>query len=128
MDGQDKVLNEDDLSDVYDILRSVREQWWQVGLQLRVISAELDAMRRSSRTQDPLMRMLRHWLRNSPHPTWPDIVEALRSVNRPNEAERVRRSYCAWYEPQQSSFVESELACKVSYAHTSARSSVWICK
>ena len=124
MDGQDRVLNEDDLSDVYDILRSVREQWWQVGLQLRVISAELDAMQRGSRTQDPLMQMLRHWLRNSPRPTWPDIVEALRSVNRPNEAERVRRSYCAWYEPQQSPFVESELYarhCKVDYAHTSAR-------
>ena len=59
----DVILNEDDLSDVYDILHSVRAQWRQIGLQLNVIPAELDAMQSGSGTQDPLMRMLRYRLR-----------------------------------------------------------------
>ena len=130
----DVVLNEDDLSDVYDILHSVRAQWQQIGLQLNVIPAELDAMQSGSGTQDPLMRMLRYWLRNAPHPTWPDIVEALRrpSVNRPNIAERVRQKYCPWYEPQPPSLtspvplqpvadVEGELRAALHIATSVAR-------
>ena len=105
MNEQDVVLQEDDLSDVYDILHSVRAKWRPLGLQLKVVSTELDAMGHGSGTQDPLMRMLRYWLRNARRPTWPDIVEALRrqSVNRPNIAERVRQRHCPWYEPQQPS-------------------------
>ena len=97
-----EVLDEDDLRRVYDALYSLRAIWWEVGLQLKVKPATLDAIQHNSSSHDNLMQVLLHWLRNAPRPTWPDIVEALRrpTVDRRNTAEKVRRKYCSWYEPQ----------------------------
>ena len=40
-----EVLNEDDLNLVCDALYSVQTKWWEVGLQLNVKPAKLDAIR-----------------------------------------------------------------------------------
>ena len=95
-------LDEDDIRVVYDILHAARAKWYEIGLQLGVKSADLDAIRLESNNH--LLDMLKRWLR-FPSATWPDIVEALRrpSVNDLHLARRVNNRHCPDYRPRELS-------------------------
>ena len=89
----DMDLSEDDINVVYDILYAARAKWYEIGLQLKVKSNDLDAIRLESTNH--LLDMLKRWLR-FPNTTWLDVVEALRrpSVNELRLAERISVEHC----------------------------------
>ena len=101
--GIDEPLREEDLKVVHNILYPVKIKWREIGLQLKLQPAELQAILRDPNFPDEglrLMHVLTLWLQNAdPLPTWPVIIEALRSqsVNSTRIAEDVRARYCPTY-------------------------------
>lgn len=105
-------LREEDLKEVHEILHPLRIKWREIGLQLRLQPADLNAVLRDPNFSDDglcLMQVLTLCLQNvNPPLTWPAVVEALRSrsVNRQDVAEEVRTGYCI-YSPTPESKKES---------------------
>lgn len=106
--GHDLTLS--DLSAVYNLLFRVKAKWKEIGLQLGVSVYSLDSIQSEVAFRDDgqrLMQMLSEWLKNvtEPPPSWPKVVDALRSepVHEWNVAERVKRRHCPDYvEPESS--------------------------
>ena len=81
-------------------LYEVRAKWYDLGVQLRMKTSDLDAIE----TEHPknsnvcLRRMLSVWLTREVHspPTWQTVVDALSSpaVGRPDVAENINLKYC----------------------------------
>ena len=89
-------LSEDDINVVYDTLYVARAKWYDIGLQLKVKSTDLDAITHESTSTTPLLEMLKRWLKSAEETTWTHIVEALRrpSVNELPLAQRISDKYC----------------------------------
>ena len=106
--GYDLTLS--DLNRVYNLLFRVKAKWKEIGLQLGVDPYSLESIQSEVNFRDDgqrLMQMLSEWLRNvtEPRPSWPRVVDALRSepVHEWNVAERVKRRQCPSYvEPESS--------------------------
>ena len=100
-----------DLNRLHNLLFCVKAKWKEIGLQLGVSVFSLDSIQAEVIFRDDgqrLMQMLSQWLRNvtEPPPSWPQVVDALRSepVNERSVAERVRRKHCPSYVDPESSF------------------------
>ena len=84
-------------------LYEVRAKWYDVGVQLRMTTHDLDAIQTQYQNSPDmpnvcLRQMLSVWLTKevpSP-PTWQRVVEALSSptVDKPRLAQRIRQTYC----------------------------------
>lgn len=75
-------LNIDDLCTVQTATWSAFSQWYNIGLQLGLSAATLDALRRNHRDicEDCYTQVLATWLRGDcPRPTWSALAEALRA-------------------------------------------------
>ena len=79
-------------------LHSVRDSWYNIGLQLCIPPAELDCIRHEhGNSLHLLLEMLRKWLHTTVNPpTWEAVVAALRSpaVNKKHVAEQLESKYC----------------------------------
>ena len=94
------ILTPENLATLVNELYEVRAKWYDLGVQLRMKTPDLDAIE----TEHPkhsdvcLRKMLSMWLtREVPSPpTWQRVVDALSSpaVNRTDIAERIRKSHC----------------------------------
>ena len=90
-------LSEKDADVVFEFLYDARVKWYELGLQLKVTTQDLDVIKLSSHNK--LLGMLKQWLRSAENTTWPHIVEALqcRSVGLLDLARRVRDKHCREY-------------------------------
>ena len=58
----------------------VREQWYRLGLQLKVRPETLETIRKQfSNSRDRVQEMLKIWLTTSDNPSWKTLTDALRS-------------------------------------------------
>ena len=75
-----------------------RAKWYDIGVELEVSTAMLDAIQRDrGNAADCLREMLMKWLSStSPPPTWSSLVQALSSapVEEKRLAEEIREQYC----------------------------------
>ena len=91
-------LGVDDLNDVRKELLDVSSKWYDVGLELRLRTGDLENI--ECQNQDVricLRKMLFHWLKKvDPPPTWEGLACALesRTVGEPRLAEQLRTKYC----------------------------------
>ena len=91
-----KVIN------ILNILNSVRHKWKDIGAMLKIAPPELEAIEHDYRdSSERLYAMVTTWLPSDDNPTWPGIVEALRTphVNENRLSEQVRERYCPDYIP-----------------------------
>ena len=75
-------LGIDDFKDVQAALWDARDKWYNIGVQLNMSIASLDAIRRENRDNPDTCfnEMLSNWLRNGRPPlTWNNLADALRS-------------------------------------------------
>ena len=73
------------------------EQWYHLGLQLKVNVGPLDSIRAQfSDSRDQLLEMLKAWLTTSDHTSWKALTDALRSrsVNESRTASYLESKYC----------------------------------
>ena len=96
-----ETLSSGDLATLVNELHEVRADWYELGVQLRMETHDLDVFRLENQndTNKCLRQMLSVWLLQefpSP-PSWERVVDALSSpaVGRPTVAERIRRTYCS---------------------------------
>ena len=80
-------------------LHSVRDSWYNIGLQLGIPHTELDCIRHEYENPLDLLReMLRKWLdiAINPRPSWKAVITALRSpiVDKKHVAEQLESKYC----------------------------------
>ena len=91
-------LGVDDLNDVRKELLDVSSKWYDIGLELRLRTGDLENI--ECQNQDVrvyLRKMLLHWLKKvDPPPTWEGLACALesRTVGEPRLAEQLRTKYC----------------------------------
>lgn len=94
----DKVLSLDNLGEVVEELHKISQQWYDIGLQLKIIPDVLDKIKgEESDSSNQLREMLKVWLKRAqPKPTWEAVVQALRSqtVGREQEASSLEEKYC----------------------------------
>ena len=86
----------DDLGLLLEELMCVRDQWYRLGLQLKVSPETLDAIRTQfTDPRDQLLEVLKTWLKISDNPSWKTITNALRrrSVGRPSLADDLEAKY-----------------------------------
>ena len=91
-------LSVNDLPVVREELNDVRAKWYDVGMQLRVSVATLDAIKKLyNDPSDCLMETLKTWLKTYPSPTWSNIVDSLGSsvVDEVRLADNLERKYCS---------------------------------
>ena len=93
------TLAQEDLATLVNELYEVRAKWFDLGVQLRMSTPDLDAIQTQYQNNPDacLRQMLSDWLTKevpSP-PTWQRVVDALSSpaVDRPAVAQRVRQTY-----------------------------------
>ena len=93
-------MNPVDLATLVNELHEVRADWYDLGVQLRMVTSDLDAIEQEN-TKDSkkcLRKMLSLWLtKTTPSPpSWQRVVDALcsRSIDRPALADKIRRTYC----------------------------------
>ena len=71
-----------DLPNVFEELHDVRTKWYDFGLQIKVKSSDLDAIKQKNR-EDPhvcFRELLNDWLKQAnPKPTWKAVISALQS-------------------------------------------------
>ena len=73
-------LTSDDLGCVMEEVVDVSAEWYDLGLQLKVRTAELDSIRAQTGTPKIQLReMLNIWLRTGDDPSWVTLTDALRS-------------------------------------------------
>ena len=80
-------------------LHSVRDSWYNIGLELGIPYTELNCFRKMySDPSDSLREVLIHWLKTAvdPRPSWDAVISALRSliVNETNVAAQLKSKYC----------------------------------
>ena len=86
-----------DLAKVCEELYSIRDKWRDLALQLGVPVEKLDYIQATHPdSADCLRETVKHWLTNSPAPTWQVLTTALesRTVNEYGLAERLKKEYC----------------------------------
>ena len=74
----------------------VRNQWYRLGLQLKVRPEALDTIRvQFSDPRDQLLEVLKTWLTTSDNPSWKTLTDALRrqSVGQPSLADDLVSKY-----------------------------------
>ena len=72
-------LNESDLGGVYKSVFRARARWYNIGLNLKIPSSDLEVYKELS-ADEALREVLKTWLRQTnPAPTWSRLIEALRS-------------------------------------------------
>ena len=92
-------LGPDDLRSVRSAIYSIRNKWYDVGVELNISFQTLNAIRTDcpNNCADCLREMLVVWLsRTSPPPSWSGLVEALSSepVGERRLAEQIHTQYC----------------------------------
>ena len=73
------------------------EQWYHLGLQLKVRPETLDTIREQcSDPRERLLEMLKTWLTVSDNTSWKALTDALRSrsVNESSTADYLESKYC----------------------------------
>ena len=95
------TLSSGDLKTLVNELHEVRADWYDLGVQLRMETHDLDAFRLENQndTKKCLRQMLSLWLLQefpSP-PSWERVADALSSpaIDRPTVTKRIRRTYCS---------------------------------
>ena len=70
-------------------------EWYELGLQLGVEDAELEAIEKNNRGDLKACRrnMFRAWLRITPSPSYQQLVEALMAVGEGKEADLLSKKY-----------------------------------
>ena len=69
-----------DFLDLLSNLLSKAASWNPIGIQLGLSPDELDIIRAdSSDVQECLRKVLRRWYDRTPHPSWKEVVAALRA-------------------------------------------------
>ena len=96
------ILTPDDLATLVKELCEVRAKWYDLGVQLRMTTPDLDAIQTQNQNSPDMLnvclrQMLSVWLTKevpSP-PTWQRVVDALSTsaINEPLIAERLRTAY-----------------------------------
>ena len=71
----------DDTREIIDLLWDYRAKWRFIGVELRIKSGDLDAIRKNNRdVEDALLEMIKLWLhRTNPRPTRTVLEAALQS-------------------------------------------------
>ena len=70
----------DDLGQVLEELQDVRDQWYRLGLQLKVRPETLDTIREQfSDSTHRLLEVLRVWLITNGNASWKTLTDAVRS-------------------------------------------------
>ena len=94
------TLAPEDLATLVNELYEVRAIWYDVGVQLRMMTSDLDAIQTQYQNNPKtcLRQMLSDWLTNevpSP-PTWQRVVDALSTpaIGKQSAAERLKQVYC----------------------------------
>lgn len=87
------------INELISKLHSVRDKWFLIGLQLKLSTSVLNAIRRNNPTAEAcLEKMCEKWLDacGEKEPPWFDIVRALESrvVCEPRLADTIRVYYC----------------------------------
>ena len=87
----------DDLDLLLEELLEVCEQWYPLGLQLKVRPGTLETI--TAQFHDPrdqLLEMLKSWLTTSDNTSWKTIIDALnsRSVSGYQIADYLKSKYC----------------------------------
>ena len=103
------VLEERDLFYLLTELYEVRTKWKWIGLGLRLLESDLEAM--SGSHLDCLKSMLRKWLKGiEPLPTWRALVDVLKSpvVGENRKAQELLDKLCSPTAPSLPSREESE--------------------
>ena len=75
----------------------MHEQWYYLGLQLKVGPETLDTIKAQfSDSRDQLREMLKTWLTTSDNTSWKTLTDALnsRSVNESSTADYLESKYC----------------------------------
>ena len=96
-------------------LHEVRADWYDLGVQLRMATSDLDAIELENRTDSKkcLRKMLSVWLtRADPSPpSWQRVADALcsRSINRPTLAEKIKETYCSQEQPSSTFLSRAEI-------------------
>ena len=73
-------MNSDDLGCVLEEVLNVSAEWYNLGLQLKVRTGELNSIRAEFTTpKHQLREMLNAWLTTSDNPSWEALINALRS-------------------------------------------------
>ena len=88
-------------------LLDVHEQWYHLGLQLKVRVDILDRIRtRFTNPRDQLREMLSSWLRTADYPSWKTLTNALRSrsVGESNFADVLEAKYCLMEDMHESKY------------------------
>ena len=120
----------DDLGQVLEELQDVHEQWYYLGLQLKVGPETLDRIRTLfSDSRDQLQEVLKTWLTASDNTRWKTLTDALnsRSVNESSTADYLESKYC----PMKDMLESKQLAQAVSKDQdgwgevTLSRDNVW---
>ena len=91
-------LDPGDLRAVRTAIFSARAKWYDIGVELEVSPATLDAIQLDrGNAADCFREMLKEWLSStSPPPTWSGLIQALSSapVGEERLAEDIRKQYC----------------------------------
>lgn len=92
------TLSTDDLATLQNALYEVRDVWFTLGVQLKVETPDLRAIRAqcSNNLGECLLEMLSCWLNNTiPTPTWQTLLDALccTAVGKPQVADKIRKEY-----------------------------------
>ena len=92
------TLSTDDLATLQNALYEVRDEWFTLGVHLKVETHDLRAIRAqcSNNLGECLLEMLSCWLTNTiPTPTWQTLLDALccTAVGKPQVADKIRKEY-----------------------------------
>ena len=115
-----ETLSSGDLATLVNELHEVRADWYDLGVQLRMETHDLDVFRLENQndTKKCLRQMLSVWLLQefpSP-PSWERVVDALSSpaINKKSIAERLKHIYC---NPSPEGNMFSIYQCHMSHFH-----------
>ncbi len=82
---------------VLNELHDGSDQWYNLGLTLKLRPGDLDAIKGPYKDPKECLRdAVKAWLNTSPDPSWEAIVQALRNpiVGRESSARRLEQMYC----------------------------------
>ena len=93
------ILGPEDFIDIRNAIQTVKDKWFNIGLELNIPFQILYAIRRkyNGNAAHCLSEMLKKWLiSTSPPPTWSGLLQALSSepVGERRLVEEIRRQYC----------------------------------